>query len=108
VDLIVQGVFRLIARQVSGRHQIPVIYAVTLTGCPRERPDARHVGRGGRAAGTTRQGLIGRHLVAALDCAVGKQVTIISAPAGSGQTSLLDAWADWPGQDRRITITGIR
>ena len=47
-------------------------------------------------------------MVATLDCAVGKRVTIISAPAGSGQTSLLHAWADWPGQDRRITIVEIR
>jgi LuxR family maltose regulon positive regulatory protein len=40
--------------------------------------------------------------------AVGREVAIISAPAGSGKTSLLHAWADWPGQDRRITITRIR
>jgi LuxR family maltose regulon positive regulatory protein len=40
--------------------------------------------------------------------AVRKRVTIISAPVGSGKTSLLHAWADWPGQDRRITITRIR
>jgi hypothetical protein len=38
--------------------------------------------RGGCAEGAARQGLIGRHdLVATLDCAVGKRVTIISAPA---------------------------
>jgi hypothetical protein len=39
-----------------------------------------------------------RDLVAALDRAAEKQVTIISAPAGSGKTSLLRAWADRPGQ----------
>jgi hypothetical protein len=47
------------------------------------------------AAGVARRvqpGLIGRHdLVATLDCAVRKRVTIISAPAGSGKTSLLHA-----------------
>ena len=60
----------------------------------------------GRAA---RQGLIGRHdLIAALDRAAGKRVTIISAPAGSGKTSLLRAWADRPGQDRRIALVSVR
>jgi ATP/maltotriose-dependent transcriptional regulator MalT len=45
---------------------------------------------------------------ATLDRAVAKRVTIISAPADSGKTSLLHAWADWPGQGRRITIVEIR
>jgi LuxR family transcriptional regulator, maltose regulon positive regulatory protein len=64
---------------------------------------------GGRAAGAARPGLIGRHdLVAALDRAVAKRVTIISAPAGSGKTSLLHAWADRPGQDRRIAFMSVR
>jgi LuxR family transcriptional regulator, maltose regulon positive regulatory protein len=46
----------------------------------------------GRAAGAARQELIHRHdLVATLDRAAGKRVTIISAPAGSGKTSLLRA-----------------
>jgi LuxR family maltose regulon positive regulatory protein len=35
-----------------------------------------------------------RDLVTALDQAVEKRVTVISAPAGSGKTSLLHAWAD--------------
>jgi hypothetical protein len=39
---------------------------------------------------------------------VAKRVTISSAPADSGRTSLLHTWADWPGQDRRITIVEIR
>src|ERR1700750_1127443 len=60
-----------------------------------------------RAPGRT--GLIDRHdLVAALDRAAGKQVTIISAPAGSGKTSLLRAWADRPGQDRRVAFMSVR
>src|SRR5437667_1467626 len=64
---------------------------------------------GGRAAGAARSGLIDRHdLVAALDHAAGKTVTIISAPAGSGKTSLLRAWADRSGQDRRIALMPVQ
>ena len=60
----------------------------------------------GRAA---RDGLVDRHvLVAALDRAAGKRVTVISAPAGSGKTSLLRAWAEQPGQDRRIAFMSVR
>jgi LuxR family transcriptional regulator, maltose regulon positive regulatory protein len=35
-------------------------------------------------------------------------VTIISAPAGSGKTSLLRAWADGPGQCYRLGVTQVR
>jgi LuxR family maltose regulon positive regulatory protein len=64
---------------------------------------------GGSPAGAARSGLIDRHdLVATLDRAAGKRVTIISAPAGSGKTSLLHAWADRPGQDRRIAFMSVR
>src|ERR1700750_1324867 len=60
-----------------------------------------------RAPGRT--GLIDRHdLVSALDRAAGKQVTIISAPAGSGKTSLLRAWAGQAGRDRRIAFLSVR
>jgi LuxR family transcriptional regulator, maltose regulon positive regulatory protein len=53
--------------------------------------------------------LIGRgDLLAALDRAVAKQVTIISAPAGSGKTSLLRAWADRPGQPHRLAVTQVQ
>jgi LuxR family maltose regulon positive regulatory protein len=63
----------------------------------------------GRAAGAARSGLIDRHdLVAALDHAAGKRVTIISAPAGSGKTSLLHAWADRARQDRRIVFMSVK
>jgi LuxR family maltose regulon positive regulatory protein len=56
-----------------------------------------------------RGALIDRHdLVAALDRAAGKRVTIISAPAGSGKTSLLRAWADRSSQDRRIAFLSVR
>ena len=35
------------------------------------------------------------------------KVTIISAPAGSGKTSLLRAWA-WPGQPRRLALVQVQ
>jgi len=35
-------------------------------------------------------------------------VTVISAPAGSGKTSLLHAWAEWPGQDRLIAFMSVQ
>ncbi len=64
---------------------------------------------GGRPAVAARPGLIDRHdLVAALDRAAGKRVTVISAPAGSGKTSLLRAWAGQPGQDRRIAFVSVQ
>ena len=52
--------------------------------------------------------LIGRgDLLAALDRAVAKKVTIISAPAGSGKTSLLRAWAGRPGQSHRLALVQV-
>jgi LuxR family transcriptional regulator, maltose regulon positive regulatory protein len=54
-------------------------------------------------------GLIGRgDLLAALDRAAASKVTIISAPAGSGKTSLLRAWADRPGQPRRLALVQVQ
>ncbi|MEN3265683.1 LuxR C-terminal-related transcriptional regulator [Pseudonocardia sp.] len=51
----------------------------------------------GRTGGSP-QGLIHRHdLIAALDRAAKKQVTIVSAPAGSGKTSLLRSWSEHNG-----------
>ena len=47
-------------------------------------------------------------LLAALDDAAASKVTIISAPAGSGKTSLLRAWADRPGQPRRLAVVQVR
>ena len=40
--------------------------------------------------------------------AAARKVTIISAPAGSGKTSLLRAWADRPGQPRRLAVVQVR
>jgi ATP/maltotriose-dependent transcriptional regulator MalT len=47
-------------------------------------------------------------LVAALDRAAARKVTVISAPAGSGKTSLLRAWADRPGQPRRLAAVQVQ
>src|ERR1022692_240985 len=47
-------------------------------------------------------------LVASLDRATAAKVTLISAPAGSGKTSLLRAWADGPGQRYRLAAVQVR
>jgi LuxR family transcriptional regulator, maltose regulon positive regulatory protein len=47
-------------------------------------------------------------LLAALDRAAARKVTIISAPAGSGKTSLLYAWADRPGQRHRLAVVQVQ
>jgi LuxR family transcriptional regulator, maltose regulon positive regulatory protein len=47
-------------------------------------------------------------LLAALDRAAEKKVTIVSAPAGSGKTSLLRAWADRPGQRHRFAVMQVQ
>jgi hypothetical protein len=70
--------------------------------CPDWVTGAGGVGRGDQGRTVTVAPavprLIGRgDLVAALDRAVTRKVTIISAPAGSGKTSLLRAWAGRPG-----------
>ena len=63
----------------------------------------------GRATGKAEPGPIHRHdLMAALNRAAQKRVTIISSPAGTGKTSLLRAWADQPGQDCRIAFVTVR
>ncbi|HXC82271.1 MAG TPA: AAA family ATPase, partial [Trebonia sp.] len=47
-------------------------------------------------------------LLATLDNATARRVTIISAPAGSGKTSLLRAWADRPGQQYRLAVVQVQ
>jgi LuxR family transcriptional regulator, maltose regulon positive regulatory protein len=47
-------------------------------------------------------------LLAALDRAARARVTLISAPAGSGKTSMLRAWADGPGQSYRLAVVQVR
>jgi LuxR family transcriptional regulator, maltose regulon positive regulatory protein len=47
-------------------------------------------------------------LLAALDRAAARKVTIISAPAGSGKTSLLRAWAGHRGQRHRLAVLQVQ
>jgi len=47
-------------------------------------------------------------LLASLDRATAAKVTLISAPAGSGKTSLLRAWANGPGQPYRLAVMQVR
>jgi LuxR family maltose regulon positive regulatory protein len=47
-------------------------------------------------------------LLAALDRAAASKVTIISAPAGSGKTSLVRAWAARPGQPHRLALVQVQ
>ncbi|WP_329047763.1 AAA family ATPase [Amycolatopsis sp. NBC_01488] len=49
-----------------------------------------------------------RDLVAALDRAAGSRVTVVSAPAGSGKTSLLRLWCDQYGRGRRIAFMSVQ
>jgi LuxR family maltose regulon positive regulatory protein len=47
-------------------------------------------------------------LLASLDRATAAKVTLISAPAGGGKTSLLRTWADGPGQRYRLAVVQVR
>jgi len=49
-----------------------------------------------------------RELLTAFDRAVEAKVTLISAPAGSGKTSLLRAWAAANGQRYRLAVVQVR
>jgi LuxR family maltose regulon positive regulatory protein len=46
-------------------------------------------------------------LLQRLDRAVTKRVTVISAPPGSGKTSLLRAWSDRSSQNRRVAFVSV-
>jgi LuxR family transcriptional regulator, maltose regulon positive regulatory protein len=47
-------------------------------------------------------------LLAVLDRAAEHRVTVISAPAGSGKTSLVRAWAERPGQRHRLAVLQVK
>src|SRR6266436_6937738 len=56
----------------------------------------------------TARGLLDREdLLQRLDRAVNKRVTIISAPPGSGKTSLLRAWTDRSSKLRRVAFVSV-
>src|SRR5580704_6909168 len=46
-------------------------------------------------------------LLAALDRATLRKVTVMSAPPGSGKTSLLRAWSDRASKDRRVAFVSV-
>jgi LuxR family transcriptional regulator, maltose regulon positive regulatory protein len=47
-------------------------------------------------------------LVASLDRATSAKVTLVSAPAGGGKTTLLRAWAAGPGAPYRLAVVQVR
>src|SRR2546427_9792182 len=54
------------------------------------------------------RGLLDREaLLQTLDRAVTKRITVISAPAGSGKTSLLRAWADRATDVHRVAFVSV-
>jgi LuxR family transcriptional regulator, maltose regulon positive regulatory protein len=58
--------------------------------------------------GSAARGLLDREdLLARLDRAVAKRVTVISAPPGSGKTSLLRAWAERARGVRRVAVVSV-
>src|ERR1700731_3168129 len=61
----------------------------------------------GRAAQAPPRLIRREELLASLDRATAAKVTLISAPAGSGKTSLLRAWADGPGQPYRLAVVQV-
>src|SRR5437588_992292 len=71
---------------------------------PRAAPHSRPASTGvSRAAGLLRRD----HLLAALDRASLRKVTVISAPPGSGKTSLLRTWSDRSSKDRRVGFVTV-
>jgi LuxR family transcriptional regulator, maltose regulon positive regulatory protein len=71
-----------------------------------ERTEAKPVGRPRLGDTQLAPGLLARpELRATLDQLVTKRVTIISAPAGSGKTSLLRAWA--PSWEHRLAFVSV-
>ena len=74
--------------------------ATTAQTVPHSRPASTGVVR---SAGLLRRD----HLLAELDRASQRRVTVISAPPGSGKTSLLRAWSDRATKDRRFAFVSV-
>src|ERR1700716_2834954 len=71
---------------------------------PRAEPHSRPGSTGAsHAAGLLRRD----DLLATLDRASRRRVTVISAPPGSGKTSLLRAWSDRASKDRRVAFVSV-
>src|SRR2546423_9433026 len=75
----------LAATERLGRREQPVLTDVSVARSLLDRDDLRQM----------------------LDRAVGKRVTVISAPAGSGKTSLLRAWADHSTTPLRVAFVAV-
>jgi LuxR family transcriptional regulator, maltose regulon positive regulatory protein len=111
---------RLAANHVSSRHLILVIRVIDngraglvprgrRKGCDTDaRCWRRYKGRHLSVARVTLRLIDRSDLLAALDRAAAKRVTVISAPAGSGKTSLLRAWTDRPGQRHRLALVQMQ
>src|ERR1700724_1905042 len=75
-----------------------------VTTTPRAVPPSRPTSTGvSRAMGLLRRD----DLLAALDRSSLRKVTVISAPPGSGKTSLLRAWSDRANEDRRVAFVSV-
>jgi LuxR family maltose regulon positive regulatory protein len=67
-----------------------------------------HLGRPISRDVSVARGLLDREaLLQTLDRAVAKRITVVSAPAGSGKTSLLRAWADRSTDVRRVAFVSV-
>src|SRR5947209_13333931 len=74
--------------------------ATTQRGLHPQQPISRDV--------SVARGLLDRDdLLLTLDRAVSKRVTVISAPPGSGKTSLLRAWTDRSSKLRRVAFVSV-
>src|SRR3954464_1731866 len=63
----------------------------------------------GSANDSPTQGLLRRaDLVAQLDTALTRKVTIIAAPPGSGKTSLLRTWSENASEDVRVAFVSVQ
>ena len=94
-----------VGRVQSGRAMSPRRASMTsVATTPRAAPHSRPASTGVSSAA----GLLRRDdLLAALDRASLKKVTVISAPPGSGKTSLLRAWSDRASKDRRVAFVSV-
>src|SRR5713101_5900305 len=77
---------------------------ISVATIPRAAPHPRPASTAvSRAAGLLRRD----DLLAALDRASLRKVTVISAPPGSGKTSLLRVWSDRASKDRRVAFVTV-